>query len=123
MDVSRKHFVETLLAGSAVLVFHGCGGGGGGYSGSAGNPMPMSGCNDTISANHGHVLTIPVTDLDSTTAKTYDIRGSATTHTHTVSFSPAQLAQLKAGTTVTVTSTPAATDGHVHDVTATCIVP
>ncbi len=122
MDVSRKHFVETLLAGSAVLVFHGCGGGGD-SSGSAGNPMPTSGCNDAISANHGHVLTIPVTDLDSTTAKTYDIRGSATTHTHTVTFSPAQLAQLKAGTTVTVTSTASIVDGHMHDATVTCVVP
>jgi hypothetical protein len=122
MDVSRKTFVETLLAGSALLVFHGCGGGSD-YNGSAGNPMPTTGCSDAISNNHGHVLTIAVTDLDSTTAKTYDIRGTATTHTHTVTFTPAQLAQLKAGTVVTVTSTPAATDGHMHDAAVTCIVP
>ena len=122
MDVSRKHFVETLLAGSAVLVFHGCGGGGD-YSGSAGNPMPASGCADSIANNHGHVLTIPVADLDSTAPKTYDIMGTATTHTHTVTFSAAQLAQLKAGTMVTVTSSPAATDGHTHAVSVTCVVP
>ena len=122
MDVSRKHFVETLLAGSALLVFHGCGGGGD-YNGSAGNPMPASGCTDAISNNHGHVLAIPIADLDSTTAKTYDIMGTATTHTHTVTFSAAQLAQLKAGTMVTVTSTPASTDGHTHSASVTCVVP
>ena len=61
MDVSRKQFVETLLAGSALLVIHGCGGGSD-YNGSAGNPMPTSGCSDAISNNHGHLLSIPSTD-------------------------------------------------------------
>src|SRR5262245_10934081 len=100
MDMSRKSFVETLAGGSALLLVGSCGGGG--YSSSG--TTQTSSCGATIAANHGHALTVPVADLDSPTAKTYDIMGSNTTHTHTVTFSPAQLQQLKAGNVVTVTS-------------------
>jgi hypothetical protein len=118
MDVSRKRFVETVVAGSALLLFHGCGGGGS-YNGGAPNPMGASGCFPDILGNHGHLLTIALTDLDSTTAKTYDIHGSAD-HTHSVTFSAAQLAQLKAGNLVTVTSSE--TLAHTHVVNVSCIV-
>ena len=52
-----------------------------------------------------------------TVAKTYTL-GAATTdgHVHSVTFSPAQLASMKAGGTVTVTST--SNVGHSHDVSA-----
>ena len=120
MDISRKRFIEALAGGSALLVFSGCGGGGSSYGG--GNPPPpASGCSEAISGNHGHALTIAVADLDSPTAKTYDIMGAAA-HSHQVTFSTTQLQQLKAGTAVTVTSTPFAGDGHTHNVTATCVV-
>jgi len=117
MDISRKRFVDTVAAGSALLLFHGCGGGGS-YNG--GNPpMQANGCSPDILSNHGHVLTIPVTDLDSTTARTYDIHGTAD-HTHSVTFSATQLAQLKAGTMVSVTSTE--TQAHTHLINVTCVV-
>jgi hypothetical protein len=121
MEISRKRFVETMAGGSALLLFHGCGGGGSSYGGApAPSPAPASGCSPNIAANHPqpHALLIPVTDLDSTTAKTYDIQGAAD-HSHTVTFSAAQLAQLKAGTMVTVTST--TTLGHEHQVSVTCV--
>ena len=120
MDISRKRFVETMAGGSALLLFSSCGGGG--YGGST--TMQTSSCGATISANHGHVLTIAVADLDSPTAKTYDIMGTSTTHTHTVTFSPAQLTQLKAGTMVTVTSSAPVPvlDGHMHSVAVSCII-
>jgi predicted esterase len=123
MEISRKRFVETMAGGSALLLFHGCGGGGSSYGGApapapAPSPAPASGCSPDILGNHGHVLTIPQSDLDLTTAKTYDIHGTAN-HTHSVTFSAAQLAQLKAGTTVTVTSTTA--EGHEHQVSVTCV--
>ena len=70
-----------------------------------------------ISGNHGHSLSIAAADLDSTTAKTYSIQGAAT-HDHLVTLSPAQLATLKAGGSVTVTST--TTLAHDHAVTITC---
>jgi hypothetical protein len=118
MDISRKQFVEAALGGSALLLFSSCGGGG--YGGST--VMPVSSCTPTISANHGHVLTIPIADLDSPTAKTYDITGTAN-HSHSVTFSSAQLASLKVtGTIVTVTSTAATTDGHTHSVAVSCVI-
>jgi len=122
MDISRKRFIEALAGGSALLVFSGCGGGGSSYgSGNPPPPPPASGCSESISGNHGHVLTIPVADLDSTAPKTYDITGVAP-HSHLVTFSPAQLAQLKAETAVTVTSTAFPGDGHTHNVMVTCVI-
>lgn len=117
MDISRKRFVETVVGGSALLLFHGCGGGGS-YNGGT-PPMQANGCSPDILGNHGHVLTIPVTDLDSTTPKTYDIHGTAD-HTHSVTFSAMQLGQLKAGTMVSVTST--VTMVHSHVINVTCVV-
>ncbi len=121
MNISRKRFIEALAGGSALLVFSGCGGGGSSYNGGNPAPLPTSGCSESIAGNHGHVLTIPVADLDSQTPKSYDIAGAAG-HSHQVTFSAAQLAQLKAGTAVTVTSTAFAGDGHTHSVTVDCVI-
>jgi len=118
MDSSRRQIIEGIVGGGALLVFSGCGGGG--YSG-GGSAMPTSSCGASISANHGHALPIAVADLDSTTAKTYDITGSAD-HSHSVTLSTAQLGQLKAGVAVTVNSTPATTDGHTHSLGVSCII-
>ena len=130
MSMRRKRFLESMAGGTVVLLFQACGGGGS-YGGSSatggyGNPVPTSGCGSSgaqISGNHGHLLTVPTADLDSTTAKTYGIMGTAL-HDHTVTLTAAQLAQLKAGQTVTVTST--VTDApsigsHSHDVTVSCM--
>jgi VCBS repeat-containing protein len=81
----------------------------------------MSGCSESISANHGHALSVPVADLDSPTPRTYSIMGAAV-HDHQVTFSVQQLQQLKAGTAVTVTSTAFAGDGHFHSVMVTCVI-
>jgi hypothetical protein len=121
MDISRKRFVETLASGTALLLFSSCGGGGYGGGGTAGNPMLTSSCTPDIAANHGHTLAVAVADLDSGTAKTYDITGTAT-HGHTVTFSVTQLRQLKAGDAITVTSTPGGTDNHTHGVTVSCVI-
>jgi hypothetical protein len=120
MDISRKRFVGTLVGGSALLLFHGCGGGGS-YNGNAAPPVQANGCTPNILDNHPqpHVLVISLSDLDSTTAKTYDIMGAAD-HTHSVTFSVAQLGQLKAGTMVSVTST--VTLAHSHPINVTCVV-
>ncbi|HEY6353837.1 MAG TPA: hypothetical protein VIY30_05060 [Burkholderiaceae bacterium] len=123
MNMTRKRLLESMAGGTVVLLVQACGGGG---TSSYGNPMPASGCGSSglqISGNHGHMLTVPTADLASTSAKTYSIMGTAT-HDHTVTLSPAQLAQLKAGGSVTVTSTVtnAPTFGsHSHDVTISCI--
>jgi len=79
---------------------------------------PSAGCGSSFDFNHGHVLTVLRSDLDSTTAVSYDIQGSAD-HTHTVTFSVAQLAALKSGASVTVVSS--TTDYHQHVITVSCV--
>lgn len=119
--ITRKDFLGTALGGTVLLLLQACGGGGsyGGMGGSGGGGS-ISSCSSegaAISGNHGHSLSIAAADLDSTTAKTYSIQGAAT-HDHLVTLSPAQLATLKAGGSVTVTST--TTLAHDHAVTITC---
>jgi hypothetical protein len=124
--ITRKAFC-TSMAGAAVSVWlQGCGGGGG-YSSGGAATAPNSTCGASgsdISANHGHALVIPGADLDGTADKTYTLSPSTDGHVHSVTFTPAQLALLKAGTSVTVTSTTTAAGGlyggtHNHAVTAT----
>jgi hypothetical protein len=121
MDISRKRFCASMAGATVTLWLQGCGGGGGGYDGGS-NPPPTgsTACGagvGNITGNHGHTLTILKADLDSTVNKTYTL-GAATTdgHIHTVSFTPTQLASMKTGGTVTVTST--TNVGHSHDVAA-----
>ncbi|MFO0613845.1 MAG: hypothetical protein U0414_14730 [Polyangiaceae bacterium] len=91
--------------------------GSGSSTGAGGHTMGCGAAGTEISANHGHELVIPAADLDATTDKTYSIMGTAV-HDHTVTFTAAQLAMLKAKTPVTVTSSAAV---HTHMVTASCI--
>jgi hypothetical protein len=117
MAISRKAFLIQAASGGWLLATAGCGGGGGYSSGSSSNPQAGAGCAATISDNHGHVLAIAAADLDSTADKTYDIRGNAD-HSHNVTFTAAQLAQLKAGNTVSVTTT--MTLNHDHRIGELC---
>jgi hypothetical protein len=123
MDISRKRFVEALFSSGALLLISGCGGGDDNDSDndSQNGGGLLQGCGSTIAANHGHVFTIPLGDLDSPTARTYDIAGAAG-HSHTITLSPAQLQQLKAGVAVAVTSSPLAADGHTHGVNISCVI-
>lgn len=117
-SMTRKQFLGALGGGTVVLWLQACGGGdssGGGDGGGDELACGASGAN--ISANHGHSLTINATDLDSTTDKTYSIMGSAG-HDHTVTFTSQQLAMLKNGQSVAVTSS--VVSAHSHTVTASC---
>jgi hypothetical protein len=89
-------------------------------------PPPPAGalsCGATaISDNHGHTLTIPAADVDSMIAKTYSIEGIAD-HPHTITLTPVQLAQIKAMTSVTVSSSVDPSPifaSHFHAVTVNC---
>lgn len=123
MGITRQEFCGALAGASALLILQACGGGDD-YGSSPAPAPPPSGCGasgNSIVGNHGHVLTIARVDLDATTPQTYSIAGTSG-HDHTVTFSAAQLAQLKAGASVTVTSTPASAGPiHSHDVTAICV--
>jgi len=119
--ITRKRFLISLFGSTAAVLLEGCGGGGDGYSSPTPSPSPSppaAGCDATaISGNHGHALEFPKTDLDSMADKNYNIMGTAD-HNHSVTLTVAQLATLKAGGSVTVTSS--TTSGHSHDVTVGC---
>lgn len=117
--MTRKAFCARLTGASVVLLVQACGGGGSDAPAAPGpGPGPVSmACTDTIAANHGHVLTVAATDLDSATDKVYDIQGSAA-HTHSVTLTVADLRALKAGNTVNVVSS--TTSAHEHSVSIQC---
>lgn len=124
VQMTRKAFCTRLAGGSVLLLIQACGGGGGDVP-YAVAPAPApgmggagAGCTDTIAANHGHVLMLPVADLGSAVDKTYDIQGSAV-HTHTLTLTVANLRALKAGTNVTVISS--TTAEHEHSVSILCM--
>jgi hypothetical protein len=127
MSITRKQFLGSVTGGTVVLLIQACGGGGYSSGGMGYNPPPpASGCGSSgaeISGNHGHVLTIARADLDSMTDKVYGIMGTAT-HDHSVTLTAAQLAQLKAGMVVTVTSSATDAPGiglHSHVLTVSCM--
>jgi len=120
---TRKVFLAQLAGGGLGFLLAGCGGGGGGDGSDTPAPLaPLAcGASFTISGHEGHLLSIPTSDLDSTTAKIYDIQGSAG-HSHLVTLSPAQLADLKAGRAASVTSSEAfgLIGLHSHDLSGRC---
>ncbi len=120
MAITRKAFLVQLVGGGWVLA--GCGGGGYG-GGSAPAPSTGAGCTATIGTNHGHTLVIPVADLNSMVAMSYDITGTAD-HAHSVTFSAMDLYNLKFGYTVSMTSTmsvaSATTAAHDHAIGEHC---
>lgn len=80
-------------------------------------PSPATCGATSISANHGHALIIPTTDVDSMVNMTYNITGTAD-HSHTIVLTPAQLQSIKARTAVQVNSSSEV--GHFHEVTVNC---
>lgn len=117
--MTRKGFLGAAAGGTILLLLQACGGGDDNDEAATTTTASKScGANGAaIAGNHGHTLSIPAADLDSTTSKTYSIQGAAT-HDHLVTLTVAQLQALKAGQQVSVTST---TDfSHNHVVTITC---
>jgi hypothetical protein len=120
---NRKLFLVQIA--TFALALAGCGGGGSDAAPApapspppAPPPPPAAPCSAfSFSLNHGHTLSIPRADLDSTVAKTYSIAGSAG-HDHQVTLSPAQLQQLKSGGTVSVGSF--SSTGHEHQMSGGC---
>lgn len=90
------------------------GGGGGGNT-----PQPdclNAGTTVSISANHGHQLTVSKAAVAAGVQQTYDIQGSAA-HNHTVTITAEDFADLAANQSIIKTSSAA---GHTHTVTVSC---
>jgi hypothetical protein len=129
MALNRKDFLRTALSmvglGFVASRVASCGSdgspgsstGGAGTGSSGGNACEQNPPAETISANHGHVLTVSQADVAAGTLKMYSIQGTAT-HDHTVTVSPGSFSMLKAGQTVSLTSTSGG--GHTHGVTIVC---
>lgn len=117
MGFTRMQFVQALAGIGAGLALPGCGGGSDDPAPAPGGSLRCGASGAAISGNHGHALLVPVADLDATAAVVYAIVGSAD-HDHAVTLSPAQLAQLRAGGSVSVTST--TTFGHDHRLDIRC---
>lgn len=132
MQMSRKQFMTTLgtLWGSigGLALVSACGdsapygeesGDGPEGNGNVGSGTASCSADATssITANHGHALLVPADDVDAATEKTYDIAG-ASPHSHEITVTASDFAQLAAGNSVTVMSTEGAS--HVHSVTLTC---
>lgn len=123
MDISRRKLLFATAGGGALAAVLAACGGSDDYSPAPAPPPPGNtfSCGATaIASNHGHVLTIPVADLNSAVGITYDIEGSSG-HVHTVTLTPAQLAQIGSRSAITVTSTLGGFPNiHSHDVTINC---
>jgi hypothetical protein len=75
----------------------------------------------SISANHGHTLTIPAADATSLTSKEYQLTiGNG--HTHLITFTADDFVKLRAGTMAIEISGPpeGSATGHMHTVTVVC---
>jgi len=121
MTMTRKDFLRSIVGAglgvASVAVIAGCGGDDGGGSVDA----PAAGCTtptSAIASNHGHTITVSLTDVNAGVDKTYDITGTSA-HTHMVTVTAADFTAIKAGTTRMVTSTTGG--GHTHAVTVMCV--
>jgi hypothetical protein len=113
MTLTRKEFLVSLgtLAGGAALAA--CG-----DDGTAAVPnCDENGTSVDISANHGHVLVVTKGDVMAAAEKAYDIRGTAL-HTHLVTISPAQFAQLQQNVSISAVTT--VVDAHTHTIVVMC---
>ncbi len=78
-----------------------------------------NGTNTSISANHGHNLTVSKEDVEAGSEKTYTLSQASTdSHVHQVTISEGQFSTLKNNEEITITSTSDA--GHTHSVNVRC---
>ena len=77
-----------------------------------------NGTQSSISANHGHTLTVPSSDVVTGSARTYSIQGSSG-HDHMVTLTANDFMSLQNNSSITVSSTN--DDGHTHSVTVSCV--
>ena len=71
----------------------------------------------SISANHGHDLTVSRVDIDEASPKTYSIQGSSG-HDHMVTLTADDFQTLQTNDSISVVSTSGG--GHTHSVTVSC---
>ena len=115
MDMTRKEFI-VLLVGSAAAA---CGGS---SSESPSGNCAANGTSVSIAQNTGHVLVVSSADIAAGAQKTYTMTGDPT-HTHDVTLTAADFANLAKNLQIGETSTANAATGqspHTHAITVGC---
>ena len=126
--MDRKTFIEKSLGVMLIALpaysLVGCSSSDEGSGGPDENPNNQgeSDCSDngtlsSISANHGHNLTVSSSDVQAGSARTYSIQGTSS-HDHMVTLTAADFTNLQNNNSITVSSTNI--DGHTHSVTVRC---
>lgn len=116
--INRREFtvesVMALLAGVTITVT-GCGGGDDSPSApTSPSPSPTADVTGSVSANHGHRVTVTAAQITAASTIMVDIRGDAT-HPHTLELTGDELRRIGQRQQVAKTSTTDA--GHSHTVT------
>lgn len=74
-----------------------------------------------VGTDHGHsVAVVPWADIDLAIQQTYTVAAGSSGHIHTFTISALNMATMKAGNSVVVTTTDADGTGHSHTITVTC---
>lgn len=133
--MNRKSFIQKtsvgLMIGIPAISLTACSGSDDGGNGNP-NPDPdpdpdpdptgnclENGTDTSISANHGHNLTVSKEDVDAAEEKTYTLSEASTDqHIHEVTITQDQFNSLKSNTEITANST--SQGGHTHSVTVSC---
>ena len=122
--MDRKTFIKrmagTLLIGIPAYSMLGCSSSDDGVT----TPPPnnntdclANGTQSSISANHGHTLQVPASDVQNGTEKQYSIQGGSG-HDHNITVTAANFSTLKSNQQIQVTSTSG--DSHTLVVTVSC---
>jgi hypothetical protein len=104
-------------AGSDASTPDGSAGGGDSSTDAATSACSNGASASSISANHGHTLTVPRADIQAGATRTYSIKGTSS-HPHDVTITASDFTRLKNGETLTLTSTNVG--GHTHAVKVIC---
>lgn len=115
MDLTRKEFLVLVIGGAAAAA---CGGSG---SPAASGNCLADGTTANISQNTGHVLIVSKEDVAAGVQKSYDIRGTDQSHTHTVTLTPADMQKLAQNQPIQTTSTVDGNPAHSHQITVSCV--
>jgi hypothetical protein len=106
----------SMLSG-VVITVTGCGGGGGEGGGPGAPTPPVDGKAGSISANHGHSVTITNAQLTAGGQVVLTLQGTTgvPAHTHTVELTAAEVVSVRDGARVSKSSS--SEDAHTHTVT------